>query len=175
MVVNACTNRLRLWCCFSVAVFSVLISALSIGFVQVCFYGIDLVNVCELLQVVESREAAISLGESLLAHSIILEMYGTQEFKYKKKIYRFACDHNLLYFDGAAGGHLGDKQAFNVNPAVFEPCKRFRNEPNFVVAKIQEILRNGVESVRAHGCVLLQPWLLVDNAGRLLPRWVLLM
>ena len=137
------------------------VSALSVVFVQVCFYGIDLVNVCELLQVVESREAAISLGESLLVHSIILEMYGTKEFKYKKKIYRFACDHNLLYFDGAAGGHLGHKQTFNVNPAVFEPCKRFRNEPNFIVAKIQEILRDGVESVRACGdCIcLIVRWL----------------
>jgi hypothetical protein len=119
---------------------------------QVSFKANDFVDVCQKLQVVDTQEDALRIASALLENGIITELYGTREFKYKKKIFRFACDHALLHFDGAAGGRVGvgvgENAQLNMNPAVFEPCRRFRDNPNFVVAKLHELLRHGVDSVR---------------------------
>ena len=121
------------------------------------FKANDFVDVCQKLQVVDTQEEVLLIATALLEHGIITELYGTREFKYKKKMFRFACDHALLHFDGAAGGRVGvtvgrsvgENAQVNMNPAVFEPCRRFRDQPNFVVAKLNELLRDGVESVRS--------------------------
>ena len=117
--------------------------------VQYCFYGVRFIEHMVAVQVVETEEAAIALGKELLRHCVITEMYGTREFKNKKKIYRFSSDHTLLHFDGAAIARIGGKIPINMNPAVFKASKRFVDGANLVVAKIREILSDGPESVSA--------------------------
>lgn len=111
------------------------------------FLSSDFITTCIESQVVDNLDDALQLGANLLRHGIILNLYGTREFKNKKKIFRFYSDHRLLHFDSAAGGSTKGRPPINCNCAVFQHAKRFTENTNIVVSKIQELHRKGVESV----------------------------